>query len=46
MGSKKKKEMEEEPEEEEEEYIVEQIIDKRIKYGKVEYFLKWKGYPE
>lgn len=47
MGSKKKKEMEEEPEEEEEEeYIVERIIDKRIKYGKVEYFLKWKGYSE
>lgn len=27
-------------------YIVEKILDKRNKNGRVEYFLKWKNYPE
>jgi hypothetical protein len=30
----------------EEDYIVEKICDKRIVKGKVQYFLKWKGYPD
>lgn len=29
-----------------EEYVVEKILQKRIKKGKIEYFLKWKGYPD
>lgn len=33
-------------EEEEEEYVVEKVVNKRIKHGKVEYLLKWKNYDE
>ncbi len=35
-----------EPEEDEEEYEVERVVDKKVKHGKVEYFIKWKGYPD
>ncbi len=30
----------------EEEYVVEKIVAKRFNKGKVEYLLKWKGWPE
>ena len=34
------------PEEEEEEYVVEKVVDMRIRNGRKEFLLKWKNYPE
>ncbi|XP_064472323.1 chromobox protein homolog 1-like isoform X2 [Ornithodoros turicata] len=46
MSNKKKASAEEKSESEQEEYVVEKILDKRVNKGRVEYFLKWKGYSD
>lgn len=46
MPKKKDQSPDPEEQEEEEEYSVEKILDKRVRNGRVEYYLKWKGYGE
>ena len=45
MPRSKRKKGDEETEDEPA-YTVEKVVDVRVRYGRKEYFLKWKNYPQ